>query len=73
MEKQGLVNRIIKNDDKRFFYLYLTEKANSIKPDVYKSILKSTEICASGLTDQEQKIFLSLLNRIIDNMKSYKL
>jgi len=72
METQGLVKRIIKDNDKRFFYLYLTEKANNIKSNVYKSILKSTQICASGLTNDEQKTFLELLNKIIFNMETYK-
>jgi DNA-binding MarR family transcriptional regulator len=72
METQGLVKRIIKDDDKRFFYLFLTEKANELKSNVYKSILKSTDICSTGLTDEEQQTFLKLLNKIIDNMENYK-
>jgi len=73
METQGLVRRITKDEDKRFFYLYLTEKANAIKSNVYNSILKSTDICSNGLTDEEQKTFLKLLNKIIDNMETYKI
>jgi len=73
MEIQGLVRRIIKDNDKRFFYLFLTEKAKAIKSDVYKSIIKSTEICSSGLTEEERQTFLIILNKIIDNMETYKI
>ena len=72
MEAQGLVKRTNKADDKRFFYLYLTEKANNMKPLVYKSILISTEICANGLSIDEQKTILMLLNKIILNMEAFK-
>jgi len=72
MEAQGLVKRVIKEDDKRFFYLYLTEYAKRIKLGVYNSILKSTEICSTGLNEEEQRTFLCLLNKIINNMESYK-
>jgi len=72
MEVQGLIYRIIKSDDKRFFYLYLTEKAKKIKPIVFDSILKSTEICSNDLSEEEQKTFLYLLNKIINTMESYR-
>jgi len=72
MEAQGLVKRTNKADDKRFFYLYLTEKANNMKPLVYKSILNSTEICSNGLSIDEQKTILMLLNKIIHNMEAFK-
>ncbi len=72
MENQGLLNKSIKDNDKRFFYLFLTEEAYRIKPSVYKSILSSTDICSKGLSVKEQETFLLLLNKIISNMNTYK-
>lgn len=72
MEKQGLLNKVVKVEDKRFVYLFLTEDANKIKPNVYNSILTSTDICSKGLSEEEQETFLVLLNKIISSMNSYK-
>ncbi len=71
MEKQGLLRKVGDGTDKRFFYIHLTDKANTIKGKVYESILKSTDICAKGLSKEEQEFLLVLLKKIISNMKSY--
>ena len=72
MEKQSLLRKSNKSNDKRFFYIYLTKEANSIKPSVFESILKSTAISTKGLTEKEQETFLTLLNKIIANMSDTK-
>ena len=72
MESQGLLRKSTKEEDKRFFYLSLTEKANKIKPNVIQSILESTHICSNGLSEVEQETFLLLLKKIVNNMEGEK-
>lgn len=71
LEKQGLIYKKIKNKDKRFYFIFLTEKSMKIKPKVFASIYSSTEICSKGLSKEEQNTFLNILNKIIENMNEY--
>lgn len=70
MESQGLLRKSVQKNDKRIFHLHLTDKANQFKPNVMKSILESTKICANGLSAAEQETFLRLIKKIIANMEN---
>ena len=71
MEQQNLVRKENDEKDRRYYSVYLTQHAKNIKDKVYESILKSTSIASTGLTDEEQKTFLRLLKSIIDNLNDF--
>lgn len=71
LEKQNLVKKVNRKDDKRFYNVYLTDNANNTKDKVYGSILTSTDICSNSLSIEEQTILLKLLNKLIANMKNH--
>lgn len=71
METQNLVRKVNNEEDRRYYSIYLTDHANNIKDKVYKSILKSTSIASTGLTDEEQETFLRLLKLLINNLNNF--
>lgn len=67
LEDNGYVKRIRRNDDKRAYSIEATEKAESIKQDVYL-ILDSWEKAFKGcFTIDEGEQFTKLLNKLKDS------
>lgn len=67
LEDNGYVKRVKREDDKRAYSVIATEKAESIKKDVY-SILDSWEETLKGcFTIDEGEQFIRLLNKLKDS------
>lgn len=67
LEDNGYIERVRRDDDKRAYSIVATEKAESIKRDVYL-ILDSWEESLKGCFNaDEEKQFITLLNKITNS------
>jgi DNA-binding MarR family transcriptional regulator len=53
--------------DKRKYKVFLTEKAKKIKPKITKIVSEWSEALLSDFTDEERKILIKFLKKIIKN------
>lgn len=69
MEKKGLIERRIRNDNRRYLYVFLTDKGK-YKADYVKKAFDSLEgIVLNDFTDKEKKQFIEYLKRANKNLK----
>ena len=68
MEAKGFVDRAISQEDGRFKYITLTPKAVKISAQVAEDLTKLEEQVRTGMTPEEVELFLSLLNRALQNV-----
>ena len=64
LEDNGYVQRIKRTDDKRAYSIMTTEKAESIKQEVYAIMDTWEEKLKSCFTTEEAKQFMKLLNKL---------
>ncbi|WP_295763959.1 MarR family winged helix-turn-helix transcriptional regulator [uncultured Oscillibacter sp.] len=69
MEEKGLVRRSISGRDARRRLITLTEKGEEQQALFQKSFLDTEEAMVRGFTAQEREALLSLLERVIQNLK----
>jgi DNA-binding MarR family transcriptional regulator len=64
LERQGLVERIFKRDDRRAVYLYLTEKAKGMRDTLEGIYHEVNGLYLSLLSPQEQQGFFGAADKI---------
>ena len=69
MEEKGLVRRSISGRDARRRILTLTDKGEEEQAAFQQSYLDAEAAMVRGLSQEEQETLLSLLDRIIQNLK----
>lgn len=68
MEKRGLIERKMKDGNRRTYFVYLTRLGKE-KAEVIKNIFKSKEDKAlAGFSESEKELFLKFFMRIHENM-----
>lgn len=72
LAENGYVTREESAEDKRKYCLTLTDKAKEILPGIRQSMQESTQTAFSGLTEVQQKEFMSLLGQIRNNLSKAK-
>jgi mobile rSAM pair MarR family regulator len=72
MEKQGLIQRVQSEKDKRKTLLHLTEKARSLKNDYDSVSDQMNQIYYKGFADDEITQFENYLNRIRLNLEEWQ-
>lgn len=70
MESEGLLVRCQDEKDGRKFRLSLTEKGQSLEPQVIASWFKIQEELTKGFTEEEKATFLRLLQQVKKNLDS---
>lgn len=68
MEAEGLVTRIIDDVDMRATRVYLTEKGNALNDQIRDRLVNADMIALSGLTEEEQKTLMGILERLNENL-----
>ena len=68
--KGGYITRQVSSEDRRVNELYPTEKALVVQPKISAIIDSFHEEQLSGLTDIERDIFMRLLRKVFDSVKS---
>ncbi len=68
----GYIKRERDENDNRAYKLFITPKAKQIKPEIHRILRTWTQIISSGLTIEEKKIGLELLEKMTSNAVNYK-
>ena len=64
LEEKGYISRTSLPNDKRQFSVYPTEKMLSVFPQVKKASMEWMELLSDGVSEEELKIFNSVLERM---------
>lgn len=69
MEKNGLIERKSMSEDARLKEINLTQKSMEIKNSIEKEIKKVEKDLKKGLTQEELKIFVNILEKMSKNLE----
>lgn len=72
LEKNGYIRREKDLEDKRFYKLYLTDKGNTIAPLVNATYREMRELYGEGLSEEEYRHVLNVLQKILGNLYNAK-
>ncbi len=72
MERDGLVERIKNEVDKRVTNLNLTSKGKEYRLNLLPEGEKFQDLLSRGISDEEMKIFLDVLSKMVYNVEQYK-
>ncbi|MED4602063.1 MarR family transcriptional regulator [Paenibacillus validus] len=67
LEEQGYVSREVRDDDKRFYRVFLTPKALEIKDEVRSVLADWRSLLTSGFTEEEKEAAIALLDKMGHN------
>ena len=70
MERDGLITRRPHKSDKRARLIYLTEKAHELRGGALSAAKAQNEIALGGLSGQERAQLMTLMQRVILQMKT---
>lgn len=71
LEEEGYVRLEMDEDDKRVRHIYLTEEAQQILDETWKSVEDWTEVIMEGFTEEEKMLEESFLERMAANAHNY--
>lgn len=69
LEKDGLVRREVDPNDRRKKRVYVTDKAHLLFPRILPIMDDLNEVLFAGLSREERKQFLVMLDRLIENLQ----
>lgn len=69
MEKNGLIKRIIDNNDTRSKKIILTEKALNVYEKSSESVNLIEKKCLNGINENDLSIFCMVLKKMINNLQ----
>ncbi|WP_349672173.1 MarR family transcriptional regulator [Lacrimispora sp.] len=69
MEKSGIIERKMQNNNRRFWYVYLTEKGKEEAVYVKKAFESVKETALKDFTNDEKEQFTEYLKRVNKNLK----
>lgn len=67
LEELGYISRQPRDDDKRYYRVYLTEKGLQIKDEVRHVLTNWRNILSDGFTGEEKQMALTILEKMGDN------
>lgn len=73
MEKKGLITRKVCTENRRAFYIFLTDKGRELMERVDFEFNKIDEKCLSGFSEEEKEKLNEFLERIFNNLHSAKI
>ncbi len=71
LEEEGYVRLLMDEEDKRVRHIYLTEEAQSLMDETWKSVEAWTDIITEGFTEEEKMLEEHLLSRMAANAHNY--
>ena len=72
MEKNNMIKRVDSSVDARSKEIILTDEAKSKQQDMEKYLIKLEKVLTKGISNDEKKQFVNVLNKIQDNLKDYE-
>ena len=70
MERDGLITRRAHKSDKRARLIYLTDKARELRGEATAAAKSQNAFALGGLSEQERAQLMSLMQRVIGQMKT---
>ena len=67
LESLGYIKRKRSTEDGRVNLVYLTDKAHNFKPTLFSVLSNWTDTLVQGLSCDERKLVINLLNRLVEN------
>lgn len=71
MERDGWVKRQRSEEDRRSFNLVLTKKGLDYRKELLPEGDKFNEIVSDGITDKEMLVFMSVLDKMVNNIRKH--
>ncbi|MFH1014244.1 MAG: MarR family transcriptional regulator [Thermoplasmatota archaeon] len=72
LEETGYITRKRDQQDKRAYKIYLTKKAQNLRPTIKNILQEWTKQLLQGITKEEEQHLLDLLERIAHNATTFK-
>lgn len=72
LEAKGYITRRTLDNDSRFKYLNLTDKALKLKDKIFVNIEKHEMIMTQGFSEEEKKTLMEFLERMLNNLQKEK-
>lgn len=70
LEKRGYIRREQDKEDRRVIRVYVTQKARTIEIDFFSILLEWNQAITQGLTQEELRQLISLMNRVAENAET---
>ena len=68
MEKKGLIERKMKDGNRRSLYVFLTDKGAELSERIAAEFESIEKTAAEGFSDKEKETLISLLSRMYENI-----
>lgn len=68
LEKENLIHRVIKEDNRRINCLYLTEKGEHVYHCLLPKVVEFNEIAIQNISDEHMQVFKQVLDQMINNV-----
>lgn len=69
LKKLGYLAEKVNSDDRRYIFIYLTEKGKELESEFNRISKKLYQIEYQGISKEEREVFLNVLNKINNNFK----
>jgi len=73
MEKQGLIEKRMCNNNKKNLHIYLTDKGKKLSDRVEEEFVELEKIMTKGFTKKEKETFLESLEKVRRNLIKHSL
>ncbi|WP_259782904.1 MarR family winged helix-turn-helix transcriptional regulator [Aestuariispira ectoiniformans] len=71
MEKNGLINRIRNEDDRRKVNIFLTDKGRALKDDLTPYVDEINQIASQGIPNEDLEVYKRVSTKFRENLAEY--
>ena len=71
LEKAGYVTRTTNPKDRRAYTIFITQKAQDIKPELYKTLRSWTDVLVADLSLEEREMLEAILKKMVNSTMHY--
>jgi DNA-binding MarR family transcriptional regulator len=72
LEEEGYIRRVIDSKDKRAYQIFLTEKAQQMRPVIRRILREWTRTLLTGFSEEEKTLVFTFLEQIAENATAEK-
>lgn len=69
---EGYVVRRRDEKDRRYYHLYLTDKAKVLAPRIWEARARWAEVLSRGFSEEEKEMIYNLFNRLAENAAEFR-
>lgn len=71
LEELGYIIRVVDEEDKRAYRVFLTDKAKYIEKEFFEILAEGNRVLTKDFTEEEKALAISLLKRMVNNSKNH--